>query len=428
MGRALRWETGLSKLGRSQGNMNEKSKDVKVIQCPSCQTKFAVPRATIEASAFPRFHCSRCDHVFAIPLEQMPLNLGGQPVSDPVREEYSDPKFSGDAFPEENVEDTLAFNFSENESTNETSASPTSGWTLGLPGSENTEKPSDDQEEVTDTLGFKQSPADSDPYAQYQFDPGADADEQPGLPLNPRALKQKQARASFSGFELPTAEVAGTSNKASTTEQTAGTSKAIENIYPDGATSTIANISPAALIATSKDRLAGWKQLAYIALPVLICLVLLVLLGSVLTSNPGQSVSIANSIIPGQAQVAPASLYISKVRHQVVELESGDAVHIISGTLKNSSEDTFSEVILQGFAYNEAGRELESLLVSAASSLAKTRIQSLSLEMIDNLQNKPINKRYQLKAGESQDFTIAMFSEALEKTTYYSARVYSVRK
>ena len=63
--------------------MSTASNETQVIQCPSCQTKFAVQGSVIAGTSFPRFHCSGCDHVFSIEQQMdMPLT----PVADPLRE------------------------------------------------------------------------------------------------------------------------------------------------------------------------------------------------------------------------------------------------------------------------------------------------------------------------------------------------------
>ncbi|NDC38415.1 MAG: hypothetical protein EBZ48_10230, partial [Proteobacteria bacterium] len=43
----------------------ESSTEQLVVQCPACMTRFGVERAEVAAYRSPRFHCSRCDNVFA---------------------------------------------------------------------------------------------------------------------------------------------------------------------------------------------------------------------------------------------------------------------------------------------------------------------------------------------------------------------------
>lgn len=43
-----------------------------IIQCPSCQTKFAVDRISVAHLSAARFHCSRCDHVFSHDIKLLP--------------------------------------------------------------------------------------------------------------------------------------------------------------------------------------------------------------------------------------------------------------------------------------------------------------------------------------------------------------------
>ncbi len=37
-----------------------------IIQCPACQTKFSIDSTVVNAVSSPRFHCSRCDHLFRL--------------------------------------------------------------------------------------------------------------------------------------------------------------------------------------------------------------------------------------------------------------------------------------------------------------------------------------------------------------------------
>jgi predicted Zn finger-like uncharacterized protein len=37
-----------------------------IVQCPSCETKFSVDSSQVQKIAHPRFHCSRCNHIFEL--------------------------------------------------------------------------------------------------------------------------------------------------------------------------------------------------------------------------------------------------------------------------------------------------------------------------------------------------------------------------
>ncbi len=50
-----------------------KDSSQKIIQCPNCQTKFAVDGTLLAGVDFPRFHCSRCDFVFSIEKNGAPV-------------------------------------------------------------------------------------------------------------------------------------------------------------------------------------------------------------------------------------------------------------------------------------------------------------------------------------------------------------------
>jgi predicted Zn finger-like uncharacterized protein len=51
-----------------------------VIECPSCKTRFAIDAQQIAEVANPRFHCSRCNHIFELaPVELTEIQIEGEP-------------------------------------------------------------------------------------------------------------------------------------------------------------------------------------------------------------------------------------------------------------------------------------------------------------------------------------------------------------
>ena len=144
------------------------------------------------------------------------------------------------------------------------------------------------------------------------------------------------------------------------------------------------------------------------------------------SQNPKDAWALSSSLSGNSLQVAPTDLLMTTIGHTVVELESGDVVHVIEGALQNNTNQTFRSIQLEAFTFNSAGKPLAHEIVPANSSIGKTRIQSLTLPMIENLQRTERTGRFVLKPGEEFDFTIALNEEVGTSISYYTARVYSV--
>ena len=58
---------------RKQNSRNSNNSDkMLIIQCPECQTKFSIKQAKLSnLTSDPQFHCSKCDNLFTIKLEDL---------------------------------------------------------------------------------------------------------------------------------------------------------------------------------------------------------------------------------------------------------------------------------------------------------------------------------------------------------------------
>ena len=58
---------------RKQNSKNSNNSDkMLIIQCPECQTKFSIKQAKLSnLTSDPQFHCSKCDNLFTIKLEDL---------------------------------------------------------------------------------------------------------------------------------------------------------------------------------------------------------------------------------------------------------------------------------------------------------------------------------------------------------------------
>lgn len=479
--------------------------DSKVIQCPSCQTKFAVKSSLIAGNNFPRFHCSRCDHVFS--TEQQ-IDIPLAPVENPMREEtiadsYSEVTsdqehpFKPQATPSElsgwllgdepetrsetNIPvdstqadsnwqrdplvseyDSLTDTFSESETT--TIPEEPFIRRTGTPTSEHIPAQEEPEQFTSNASIAEENDSTDDTIESYAYDSEPDEDtqelalneissaktteipasvreealDQMDLVLNPRAMRPKRS-VPFTDKkqDLDAPPVASTPTHKQTLTLAA---KNLRSANKDATSSTWTDKAPVedtlipdsqkqdvrAYVSTSAKQIGRWRSVATISAPLLAFLAILLCTGFLLSQNPQQAWALSHSITGATTRVAPTELLMTHISHQEVELDSGEVVHVIQGTLKNDTSEIFNSVKIEGFTFNESGKALNHNIVSANSSLGKTRIQSLSLEMIENLQKTERHARFALKPGEEFDFTVALIEEASSNVVYYSARVYSV--
>lgn len=86
-----------------------------VIECPSCKTRFAIDAQQLSGAENPRFHCSRCGHLFEMPEKQPPEPPAPAPDAAPqvmaraaAEPEIDNGDFSSPALPPEPVPEQLA--------------------------------------------------------------------------------------------------------------------------------------------------------------------------------------------------------------------------------------------------------------------------------------------------------------------------------
>jgi predicted Zn finger-like uncharacterized protein len=444
--------------GKNKGTqMNGANAQTKVIQCPSCQTKFAVKTSMLTSANVPRFHCSRCDHVFSLE-QQMEMQLV-EAAHDPIME--SEPAAEMQTRAADSGFEESEWTAGLTDETSNTADSMTDE-TLEVPSFDSIMK---DEPETTVPPVEPQSASSYDDLAINRMStakttemPGAvrrEALDQMDMVLNPRARRPRFGQSSMDDGDTNTFGAADTA--APEAEQTISETATYEAEPAQPATQPTKPVQQEITTpfakkpdswsieapvedtlasdtltgggiqkAISNARLGRWKSAAALSIPLVGFLGVLLLAGFVLSQNPETAWAIGNSISGSTTRVAPAGLYMSNVSHEEIELESGELVHVISGKVHNTSDQTFTTLNLEGLTFNAAGRLLTRTLVPANATLGKTRIKSLSLEMIRNLQDNARNARFSMKPDETQDFTIAIIHEEPVNVAYYSARVYSV--
>ena len=63
-------------------------------------------------------------------------------------------------------------------------------------------------------------------------------------------------------------------------------------------------------------------------------------------------------LTPGLPSVAPAKLLLDDLNYRLVNLENGDSIPIISGKIINDTGSSFSDIIIEGLAFDDLGRNI----------------------------------------------------------------------
>lgn len=313
-----------------------------VVQCPSCDTRFALDAAMLSAKESPKFHCSRCDNIFSL--------------SDGTGERVIDVAVKGPPSRTSLPEET-SFQFSSAE----LSAAPEFSA----------------QNQI-----------------EFPFPKGMPRTGEPDI-------------ASFAApifrSEVPHGEPA-----------------------EEQMTFDMAHESASALMRVA-PRTSEWQGFYVFCAPVMVFLTLLVGTSFYIRTDPRFAQKFSSIFFLPQIQVPPPGLFIEELRFRTVSLDSGESIGVISGTLVNDTAQTFSRVAVEGVAFDTTGRHVASQVVDAGSSLSKARVKSLTVDMIDHLQNnKRKEKALNLAPGKRHEFSIALSAEIAGTGRHYSARVYSV--
>ena len=355
-----------------------------IIQCPACQARFALTAAALEGIEQPRFHCSRCDHIFSREEFPAPELVADPTVMDDQDDEFSEaepPLEEQDMNAEVSSEPeawttgwslleqsstahslTIPHTFSERLSTQAPQESAAEGFPL------------DDAEQMTFDFGNRDT---GSPSFNFRFGTTA-------APVEPAEVPPYREPLSFTMGDLP------------------------PELLPSKGPSV-------------------WRPVLLVAAPLLVLLTVLVAASYFLRTNPVLTSSLSEKYLSNAPQVAPPGLIIRDLKFRNVALESGESIQLVSGTLENHTERSFKEVIIEALAFDRSGKEVVSQRVNAASTFSKTKIKSFTIDMIEELQARNPVRKLVLQAGDRQEFAIALTSTRMSEARYYSARIYSVQ-
>lgn len=401
-----------------------------IVQCPSCQTKFAVDNSLVAGLEAPRFHCSRCDHVFSF---ASPSSTGEEAGTQAETSQLAE---APSLFEEsaENSDEPMHASFPEDLDEEETQ-----GAFVTPLGS----RSSAPHESAPELAAHESAPNPEPAQVQNQwsrfasrftsrdsFD--ANAAREVSIRHEPPHEHIEQIPLSFS----PSESLSDTALASRPSEIRQATSARDllgspdeylpPSLIPDEAFGP--EIESAALPSTALPRATRpWVSFAWVCAPIVAFLCILASGSVLLASSERAAESVSSLLYPSAPQVAPADLMIRNARFKKVVLDSGETVRIISGELVNGSDRTFRDVLVEGMVFDSNGMLVDSVRAHAASGLAKTRLKSLSPDMIESFQARELVRRFELRPGERHEFMVALLSPESASARFFSTRVYSVR-
>lgn len=394
---------------------NELQPAFEIIQCPKCQTKFGVESSLLDEVETPKFHCSRCDHLFALNEEYRSQGNAMARIrevleGDTERAEKFIKTFSGtNSVPAVDQELSGQSNPRLSENVRNVVASG-----VKLPGTVDVSRNLEDfnvaaphEMPVPNLRALSGSVTEPD---QIEFDFSKFAPKGDARPrTQPKDLVTPGAPTSESMPSRPRKKI---------------TSGAVETpLFPVPGITHNRKRKWAVAIARTLDYRRPTATL--LAVPVIFCLALLAATSLVFSFNPKSS-TLLSGVLSGVPGLAPSGVHLKGVQHRVVLLDSGEQIELISGKIVNESEQDLKKIFIEGAVFNRAGDAIARAKVNAASTVADLRVRTLTPTMIREIQELPEKETIDLAPGTDHSFAVALLGTEVDRTRYFAARIYSV--
>lgn len=360
---------------------------VSVIQCPACNTKFAVETATVANIEDPRFHCSRCDNVFELNIRAISeeaykdlQKIKEKPIHNPVQPSQDSFVFEFTDVEVEEKEDRILAR-GEDENGHKFEVSVGSG-------------------ELQDSISDELAPI---------------SDHEIGDDL-------------FLGLDAKSSESSWIKTKASPSEEPMGyeTLSRFTLGDPSSINSVIENEIKKSWIPSLN--ISSNHPVLLFSIPCIFLILLFTTIAVFSSFWPSSVLNVSEYIIGDKFEKFPKDLFVTQSSYKQLILDSGETVSVIQGKLTNKSNSIVTDILLEGAIFDKYGDIIQKKKAHAASSLNKSRMQSLSLRMVEDLQNSLPAHTLKLKSGQSSEFTIVVpqtTSLTAKKPNFYLVRVYS---
>lgn len=410
-----------------------------IIQCPHCQTKFALDSGRLEGIENPRFHCSRCDQMFSHNDTSIISTVTSEPQKSPSS--FSIPKTIDKGYqPEPPIDSHLTSSNKQIESNPQplrmTIEKTVTDNSAGLEPSQIEFLFGGDASSRSSSL-TQAFVAEPDSTARVFSDPMKELAPERAAVINDifdeiessrkQAVSEAQALANrtklCSIVDLEKPQAAPISQPQAEPKLT--TTSLLKEFSLSGKASPIQ--TSLADAPKRKPPLSAWQSASLLTTALIIFVGFFALLGVCLISSPKFAQAFTGTFAAGAPISPPPGLMISDSTFKQVALDNGEKVSVISGNLVNHSERTIKEVNIDGIAFNNSGGIISSVQGRASSPLSSTRLKSLSLEMIQMLQTKGGTKKFVLKPDATMPFSIVITEPRAENASSFIARIYSVQ-
>ena len=441
-----------------------------IVQCPACFTRFSLPLSAITSQTDPRFHCSQCDTIFCAEVENS--------VLPPIIAEKVQPDLLERPVPITNVPvtnevvDTLVSrSFEETEPAQVFSSSSTSSSSsvaevisqekqptpIHVVQSEkaNSFKRQDNISSSETSRSFEiprpsfeiPRPVSSGPVSSdWSLGAPHESAMMPPEPLTSPKSRDRATEPSQINLDLNIAPQGINSTQKHYTEQnnqvnygepllktspinSINSNKKTPNQDKNGHVA----IKRRQLLLSSVQRmrinipLGNWRAPLIIAGPLVSFFIALFFISALLKTNPLQSEEMITAAIPGISRIAPPGLAVIEARLRKITLESGESILALSGRVKNNSGKLIKRITLDGLVFDKQGALISEKQVLVSSPLAQSKIRSLSLEMIEDIEANASKGKTTVKDGESAPFVVTFRPQEVVGSRYFSTRINSIK-
>ena len=173
-----------------------------------------------------------------------------------------------------------------------------------------------------------------------------------------------------------------------------------------------------------------FKAVAYLTAPCLLFLGVASLIAFISSISPSTIASAASMISSEKTIIAPRDIFVTNTKVKRIALDSGEMVSEITGTVVNKSADSLKEIEIEAAVFDRQNNQVGIDKAKTSSNIGKSRIQSLTPEMIIDLQNTSSARTFSVKPNQEAPFT-AVVIEAPSKNgapKSFIARVFSITK
>lgn len=398
-----------------------------IIQCPKCATKFSVESSLVHTVTNPRFHCSRCDHLF----RQEEISLASSELEE-LNSDTSTSSIETAEFIEEEISTALPESLPA--ASKQLELLPIQERTLSSGGNDL------DEDLPYVTADWPDSSSNMTFEADMRGAVQRGGSGRASLFSHRNSLGNGHGETNFDALQTPTQQTQTTLVKETPPlERSAINGNCIAQVddldefydeeqdeEQEVQSLLVANaLSPTA--STPIFSASFYRPVVFLASCPVIFLLILWISGVFLFNDSDRVVKLF-SIFNYDAPIgAPTGLVLTELQSQYIVLENGKQVLEIRGMLRNDSERTLHDVKLEAQLYDRNNIPVTTLLVNQNNALMNAAgINALQESVLKSLQHQIALKSDLVKPNDQIPVRF-VFTDNVTNVSYFTARVYSVK-